>query len=317
MAAQAEVATGVIRRTGTSQGLSRLLRKMWYYRASYVMLAPFLIGFFLFTVLPVLAALGISLTYYDILQPPRWVGLQNFYTLFLYDNVFILAVKNTLVYGMATGPTGLLLAFFFAWIVNRVRLTWRVPLTLALYAPSLQSTITVGLIASYFFSTDQYGLMNYTLYQMGIIHKPVAWLQNTHLIMPVLIGITLWMSMGTNFLIFLAGLQTVKPELYEAARVDGVANAWQELFFITIPQQKPFLLMSAIFAVVNSFGGSGLLGLAGGINSPDYAALCINDYANDYATTRFMMGYAAAIALLMFAWSYGLGRVLFNWLAEK
>jgi multiple sugar transport system permease protein len=314
---QAEVVTGVVRRPRTGSAFRRWLKKVWYYRASYVMVSPFLVGFFLFTILPVLAALAISLTFYDILQPPKFIGLANFRTLFLYDNVFIIAVRNTLIYGLITGPVGLLLSFFFAWIVNRVRLTWRVPLTLALYAPSLQSSVTVGLIAGYFFSTDQYGLVNYALYKLGIIHQPIAWLQNPKLIMPVLIGITLWMSMGSGFLIFIAGLQTVKPDLYEAARIDGCSNAWQELWYITIPQMKPFLLMNSIFAVVNSVGGSGLLGLAGGVNSPDYAALAINDYANDYATTRFMMGYAAAIALLMFVWCYGLGQLLLRWLAEK
>ena len=316
MQAEAEVVSGVIRRPGVGANFRRWRRKVWSYRAAYTMMSPFFIGFALFTILPVLAALAISLTDYDILQAPTWIGLTNFRTLFLYDDVFIIAVRNTLVYGLATGPLGLLLAFFFAWVVNRVRITWRVPLTLALYAPSLQATVTVGLIAGYFFSTNQYGLINYMLMRMGIIHAPIAWLQNTSLIMPVLIGITLWMSMGTGFLIFIAGLQTVKPDLYEAARIDGCGNAFQELWYITMPQMKPFLLMNSIFAVVNSFGGSGLLGLAGGVNSPDYAALSVNDYANDYATTRFMMGYAAAIALLMFFWSYGMGMLIFKWLAE-
>lgn len=281
------------------------------------MLSPFMIGFFLFTILPVMAGIGLSLTYYDVLQRPEWVGLQNFKTLFLYDNVFIITVRNTLVYGLVTGPVGLLLSFFFAWIINRVRVTWRVPLTLALYAPSLQAGTTVALISTYFLSSDQYGLFNYLLMRWGFVHQPITWLQNPHLIMPVLIGVTLWMSMGTGFLIFLAGMQTVNNSLYEAARVDGIRNAWQELFFITMPQMKPFLLMNSIFAVVNSFGGSGLLGLAGGINSPDYAAASINDYANDYATTRYLMGYAAAIAVIMFVWSYGVGRLLLNWLVEK
>ena len=317
MRAEAEVLSGVVRRPGTTSGLGRWFKRFWAYRTSYAMMTPFFIGFFLFTILPVLAAFALSLTYYDILQAPQWVGLANFKTMFLYDNVFIIAVKNTLIYGIITGPVGLLLSFFFAWIINRVRVTWRVPLTLALYAPSLQSGITVGLIAGYFLATDQYGLFNYVLMRYGIVHQPITWLSNPHLIMPTLVGITLWMSMGTGFLIFLSGLQTVKPELYEAARVDGVQNAWQELFYITLPQMKPFLLMNGILAVVASFGGSGLLGLAGGVNSPDYAALSIADYAADYASTRFMMGYAAALAVIMFVWSYGLGRLLQNWLMEK
>jgi multiple sugar transport system permease protein len=317
MSAQAEVLSGVVRRPGIGQGLRRWFHQFWRFRHSYLMLTPFFIGFFLFTILPVAAAMALSLTYYDILQPPTWIGLDNFKTMFLYDNVFIVAVKNTLIYGLVTGPIGLLLSFFFAWIINRVRVTWRVPLTLALYAPSLQSGITIGLIAGYFLSTDQYGLFNYLLMHWGIIHKPIAWLNDPKLIMPTLIGIQLWMSMGTGFLIFLSGLQTIKPELYEAARVDGVRNAWQELFYITIPQMKPFLLMNGILAVVGSFSGSGLTNLAGGVNSPDYAALVISDYATDYASTRFMMGYAAALAVLMFVWSYGLGRLLMNWLYEK
>ena len=316
--AEAEVLSGVVRRPGYGPAFQKWLRRVWQHRASYIMLTPFAVGFFLFTVLPVLAALALSLTSYDILQAPKFIGLQNFKDLFLYDNVFIIAVRNTLVYGLVTGPVGLLLSFFFAWVINRVRLTWRVPLTLALYAPSLQSGITVGLIAGYFLSTDQYGLFNYVLMGLGIIHAPLTWLSNPKMIMGSLIGITLWMSMGTGFLIFISGLQTVKQELYEAAHVDGIRNAWQELFYITLPQMKPFLLINGILAVVASFGGSGLLGsVGGGINSPDYAALSIADYAGDYASTRFMMGYAAAIAVLMFVWSYGVGRMLMNWLSEK
>ncbi len=317
MRAEAEVLSGVVRRPGTSQALRRWFRKVRLYRDSYIMLTPFMVGFFMFTILPVMAGIALSLTYYDVLQPPHWVGLANFKTLFLYDNVFIITVRNTLVYGLITGPVGLLLSFFFAWTINRVRITWRVPLTLALYAPSLQAGTTVALIAGYFLSSDQYGLFNYLLMRYGIVHKPVTWLQNPHLIMPVLIGVTLWMSMGTGFLIFLAGMQTVNASLYEAARVDGIRNAWQELFYITMPQMKPFLLMNSIFAVVGSFGGQGLLGIAGGINSPDYAAASVSDYAVDYATTRYLMGYAAAIAVIMFIWSYGIGRLLLNWLSEK
>lgn len=318
MAANAEVLSGVVRRPSTSGGFGKWVKKVWSFRIAYFMVLPFLIGFFLFTILPVVAGLALSLTQYNILQPPVWIGLENFKNLFLYDNVFILAVRNTLFYGLITGPAGLFLSFMFAWIINRVRLSWRVPLTLALYAPSMQNGITVGLIAGYFLSTDQYGLFNFELMRLGLIHQPITWLTNPKLIMPVVIGITLWMSMGTGFLIFLSGMQTVKPELYEAARVDGIRNAYQELWYITMPQMKPFLLINGILAVVGSFGGSGLLGaLGGGVNSPDYAALTVAEYAGDYAGTRFMMGYAAAIAVLMFIWSYGLGRMLLNWLSEK
>lgn len=318
MAANAEVLSNVVRRPATSGGLGRWLKKVWSFRTAYIMMLPFLVGFFVFTIAPVVAGLALSLTRYNILEAPTWVGLHNFKELFLYDNVFILAVKNTLVYGLITGPAGLFLSFIFAWFINRIRVSWRVPITLALYAPSLQGAITVGLIAGYFLSTDQYGLFNFELMRLGLIHKPITWLTNPHLIMPVIIAVTLWMSMGTGFLIFLSGMQTVRPELYEAARVDGIRNAYQELWYITMPQMKPFLLINGILAVVGSFGGSGLLGaLGGGVNSPDYAALTVADYAGDYATTRFMMGYAAAIAVLMFIWSYGLGRLLLNWLSEK
>lgn len=317
MQAEAEVLSGIVRRPSAGASFQRWLRKVWSFRDAYIMLTPFMVGFFLFTILPVLAGIALSLTYYNVLQPPQFIGLENFKDLFLYDNVFLITVRNTLLYGLATGPTGLLLSFMFAWIINRIRVSWRVPITLALYAPSLQAGVTVGLISGYFFSSDQYGLINYLLMHFGIVHQPVAWLQNPHLIMPVLIGVTLWMSMGTGFLIFLAGMQTVNASLYEAARVDGIRNAWQELFYITMPQMKPFLLMNSILAVVGSFGGSGLLGLAGGINSPDYAAASISDYATDYATTRYLMGYAAAITVVMFVWSYGLGRILLNTLSEK
>ena len=318
MAANAEVLSDVVRRPGTSGGMGKWWKKVWSFRHAYIMVLPFLIGFFFFMILPVVTNLALSLTQYNILQFPTFIGISNFKDLFLYDNVFMTAVKNTLIYGLVTGPVGLFLSFIFAWIINRVRLSWRVPLTLALYAPSLQTGITTALIANYFVSPDQYGLFNFVLMHLGVIHQPFPWLTNPHWIMPVIVVVTLWMSMGTGFLIFLSGLQTVKPELYEAARVDGIHSAYQELWYITLPQMRPFLLINGILAVVNSFGGAGLLGaLGGGINSPDYAALTVSAYAGDYATTRFMMGYAAAIAVIMFVWSFGLGRLLLNWLSEK
>lgn len=279
-------------------------------KSAYFFMAPFTIIFFTFTVLPVLAGIFLSFTYFNVLQPPRWIGWSNYSLLFLEDDVFLKAVRNTMVYAVVTGPVSFFLQLFLAWLINSLR--YRVGFTLAFYAPSVTSGLAMGMIWRVFFATDMYGYLNYALIRLGVIYEPIAWLEDVDTMMPIVIIVSLWMSMSVGFLTFLAALQNMDPELYEAGKVDGVRTRFQEFWYITLPCMKPQLLFGSIMAVVRSFEVSSVATALTGLPSPMYATHTIVSHMQDYAFIRFEMGYASAISVVLFVTMFGLSRILFR-----
>jgi multiple sugar transport system permease protein len=267
---------------------------------------PFVVLFLVFVVAPVATAIYLSFTYFNVLEPPRWIGLSNYRLLFVEDDIFLIAIKNTLIFAVITGPLGYVISFTLAWFINRLRL--RQLYTLAFYTPSITSTIAMSVIWLYFFANDRYGLLNYLLIEIGLVTEPVAWLREQSTILPVIMLVSLWMSMGTSFLVFLAGLQDVPMELYEAGMVDGVKGGLQEVFYITLPVMRPQLLFGAVMAIVNSFAVFGIAAQIAGLPSPLYAGHTIVAHLYDYGFIRFEMGYAAAIAVVLFLFTFVLGR---------
>ena len=286
-----------------SMRLAELWRQIKRHKAGYLFLLPFMIPFLIFTVGPVFAGMGLSLTYFNVLQPPKYIGLTNFRLLFLEDDIFLKSIHVTVVFAIMTGPVGFLLSFFVAWLINqiKVRLIWIV----AFFAPSL-SGIGMGQILRIFFSNDQKGYLNHWLLSLGIINEPFPWLADVDTMLGVVIAVQLWMSMGPGFLSFLAGLQQIDEQIYEAAKVDGIRNRWQELFYITLPMVKPQLLFGAVMTIVSSFSMFDLAASLVGFPSPEYAAHTIMAHLYDYAFLRFEMGYGAAISVIMFIMMYGL-----------
>jgi multiple sugar transport system permease protein len=283
------------------------VRLAWYqYRTLYLFMIPFGILFLIFVIAPVLTAAFLSFTYFNVLEPPRWIGLSNYRLLFVEDDVFTVAIKNTLLFSFLTGPLSYAISFTLAWFINRLR--FRRAYTLAFYAPSITSSIAMSVIWLYVFANDRYGLLNYLLIELGLANEPVLWLREQSTILPVIIVISLWMSMGTSFLVFLAGLQDVPQELYEAGAVDGVRNALQEVFYITLPVMRPQLLFGAVMAIVNSFAVFEIAVQVAGLPSPLYAGHTIVAHLYDFAFIRFEMGYASAIAVVLFALTFALGR---------
>jgi multiple sugar transport system permease protein len=283
------------------------VRLAWYqYRTLYLFMIPFGILFLIFVIAPVLTAAFLSFTYFNVLEPPRWIGLSNYRLLFVEDDVFTIAIKNTLLFSFLTGPLSYAISFTLAWFINRLR--FRRAYTLAFYAPSITSSIAMSVIWLYVFANDRYGLLNYLLIELGLANEPVLWLREQSTILPVIIVISLWMSMGTSFLVFLAGLQDVPQELYEAGAVDGVRNALQEVFYITLPVMRPQLLFGAVMAIVNSFAVFEIAVQVAGLPSPLYAGHTIVAHLYDFAFIRFEMGYASAIAVVLFALTFALGR---------
>jgi multiple sugar transport system permease protein len=276
---------------------------------------PFGVLFSIFVVAPVLTAVYLSFTYFNVLEPPRWIGLSNYRLLFVEDDIFLVAVKNTLLFSLITGPLGYAISLTLAWFINRLRV--RQIYTLAFYTPSIISSIAMSVIWLYIFANDRYGLLNYLLIEIGLVNEPVAWLYEQSTILPVIIIISLWMSMGTSFLVFLAGLQDVPIELYEAGMVDGVQNALQEVFYITLPVMRPQLLFGAVMAIVNSFAVFQVAAQVAGLPSPLYAGHTIVAHLYDYGFIRFEMGYASAVAVVLFLLTFVLGRWAMRLFGER
>ncbi len=291
-------------------------KRAWHeYHTMYLFMLPFTVLFIIFVIAPVVTSIYLSFTYYNMLEPPRWIGLSNYRLLFLEDDVFLTAIKNTLIFAIITGPLAYTTSFILAWLINRLK--FRQAYTLAFYAPSLTSGIAISVIWLYFFANDRYGLLNYSLIQSGIISEPVAWLQEQSTILPVIIVISLWMSMGTSFLVFLAGLQSVPNELYEAGMVDGIKNSLQEVFYITLPVMKPQLLFGAVMAIVTSFAVFQVAAQVAGVPSPLYAGHTIVAHLYMHGFIHFEMGYAASIAVVLFVMTFFLGRVSIRLFSER
>lgn len=263
-----------------------------------VFLGPFLVTFFMFTILPVLVSIIMSLTNFNMLEWPDFVGLANYSKLFLNDSVFSTAIQNTLIIACITGPVGYLLCFAFAWLVNEIPPKPRAFMTLLFFAPSLSGGMSA--VWALLFSSDSYGYINAWLQEFDIISEPIRWTVDTDYMFPVCIIIILWQSLGTTFLTFIAGLQTVDRSLYEAGAVDGIKNRWQELYYITLPQMRGQLMFGAILAITGSFGVDGIITAVFGFPTQEYKLHTIMHHLHDYGNVRYEMGYACAIAALLF-----------------
>ena len=274
----------------------------------YLFMSPFLLFFFLFTIIPVVTAIILSLTSYNMIETPQFVGLTNYRLLLMDDGEFITALKNTFVFAFISGPISFFGSFVMAVLINRLK-KGRNLFSLLFYAPTLVSSVAISVVWLYFFSGDRYGLINNALIGLGLIGEPIQWTSNTSVLLWVVIIVSVWTSMGVNFLTFLAGLQNVSTDIYEAGQIDGVKNAFQELCYLTLPVMKPQLLFAAINMTTAAFGVFDIAVAIAGMPSPDYAAHTLVAHLYDYGFIRFEMGYASAVAVVLFAISYLLGRL--------
>lgn len=272
------------------------------HRIHYLFMLPFAVVFFLFTVLPVTISIAFSFTSFNMLEMPNWVGFNNYYRLFLNDGIFLTSLKNTLLIACVTGPLGYIFAFMFAWLLNELTRTVRVIFTIVFYAPSISGGIFI--IWQYIFSGDSQGLLNSVLLNLNLISTPIQFLQDPSWMLILCILIILWMSLGTTFLIFIAGFQGLDQQYYEAAAIDGIRNRWQELWYITLPLLKSQLLLNAVLSITSAFGVGSVTTALFGFPSKDYAAHTIINHMTDYGTTRYEMGYASAVATVLFLLMY-------------
>ncbi|SCX01115.1 multiple sugar transport system permease protein [Lachnospiraceae bacterium YSD2013] len=264
----------------------------------YLFLLPFAVLFAMFYIFPVVASIYFSFTYYNILEAPRFLGFTNYINLILQDDVFLIGLKNTLLIAIVTGPLGYIMSFLFAWLINELPRMVRSVAVIIFYAPSIAGTCYT--IFSIFFRGDAYGYVNAFLQNIGIIDTPILWLINPQYMLPICMVVILWMSLGTGFLSFVAGLQGIDGSQYEAGYMDGIKNRWQELWYITLPNMKPMLLFGAVMTITQSFGVCDVTMALCGYPSTDYAARTIVTHLFDYGYSRFEMGYACAIATILF-----------------
>lgn len=286
----------------------RTWREMKKNKVAYVMIAPFMILFFIFTVFPVLLSIVLSFTDFNLLEFPHFLGLNNYIRLFLDDDIFILACQNTLIFACITGPVSYLLSLLIAWFINELGPKLRSVVTLIFYAPSISGS--VYLVWQTLFSSDSYGWVNGTLINLGIIDDAILWFKDADYVMPLCIVVALWTSLGTAFLSFIAGLQNVPRHLYEAGAVDGIKNRWQELWYITLPYMKPQLMFGAVLSITQSFGFGAIVDALCGFPSVEYAAHTIVHHLNDYGGQRYEMGYASAIAVILFVVMVGANLII-------
>lgn len=257
--------------------------------------------FFIFIVISVIAAIGLSFTYFNTIQVPNWVGLSNYITLLTKDTIFMQYVlPNTILFVLFVGPGGYLLGFFLAWSLSQIPHKLRTIMAIIIYSPSMVGGVTIAVVWRVIFSGDVTGYLNAFLLNIGLIENPIQWLQSSQYLMIIMIIVSLWGSMGVGFLAMLSGILNINPEVFEAAYIDGISNKFQEVFYITIPSMKPQMLFGAVMAIVGTFkAGSIGVQLSGSNPTPQYAGQLIINHIDDYGFIRYEMGYAAAVSVVL------------------
>lgn len=297
----------------------RFALECWRDRVSYLFLAPFLVCFLGFIVIPIVLAVMLSFTSFDGFSFPKFVGIQNYLRLMTQDLIFMqYALPNTFKFALLVGPGGYVLSFAFAWLIHQLPKRVRDYYTLAFYAPTLVGGVALSVVWIAAFSGDQVGYLNHWLLRLGWIEGPRLWLQDPKYLLNVMILVTLWTSMGVGFLAILAGLSTVNPELYEAGKMDGIKNRLYEVFYITIPSMKPQMLFSAVMAIVGTLkAGQISVQLTGQPISPLYGGHLILNHIDDYAYLRYEWGYASAVSVFLLAVSYVVLKLCYRLFAPK
>jgi len=283
-------------------------------RTGMIMLSPFLILFFIFTILPILSSVFLSFTTYDMISAPKFSGISNYIKMFSADDMLPKVLRNTLVLAVITGPIGYILSFLLAWMINELNRGMRTVLSFLFYAPALSTN--VYFIWQVLFSGDSYGYINSALLSFGLISEPIQWFKDANYVMVIVIIVQLWMNMGVSFLANISGLQNVNPEMYEAGCIDGIRNRWAELWYITMPSMKSILLFGAVMQIQSSFSIGAVVTALAGFPSVNYSVDTLVTMLMDVGTSRYEMGYAAALSVFLFA-MMAITRVVVGKLVES
>ncbi|MGG4036005.1 sugar ABC transporter permease [Paenibacillus cisolokensis] len=290
----------------TNRKTKSFLATVWSYRVSYLFIAPFMICFFVFIMIPVIAAFALSFTYFNSLEPPRFVGWDNFRYMIAQDLLFIkYALPNTFKFSVIVGPGGYIAAFLLAWLISILPGRSRKWFALAMYSPSLMGGIAMTIVWQPLLTGDRIGYLNSFLLKLGLISEPILFVTSKEHLMTSMIVVTLWSSMGIGFLAMLAGILNVNSELYEAGKLDGIRSRLEEIWYITIPSMKPQMLFGAVMAIVGTFKAGGIGTQLSGMNpTPEYSGHLIVSHINDYGFVRMELGYATALSIFLLLLMY-------------
>lgn len=289
------------------------------YNEAYLFLTPYIVLFGVFIIIPVVIAAMLSLTYFNAVENPQWIGFKNYVLLFTNDEIFMQYVlPNTLKFALIVGPGGYTISFLLAWILAQISSKPRTILALIIYSPSMTMGVAMSVVWSIIFSGDQAGYVNAFLMDIGLINAPIQWLQSPDYLLNIVILVSLWSSMGVGFLAMLAGVLNIDQSIYEAGYIDGIKNRFQEIFYITIPSMKPQMLFGAVMAVVTTFqAGEITVQLSGGNPTPQYSAQLIVNHISDYGLIRYEMGYASAVSVILIISVYALSKFSWRLFGEK
>lgn len=276
-------------------------------KACYAMLAPFMLFFLVFTIIPVVMSLPMGFTDFNMAQAPKFIGLSNYTTLFLSDKIFLQSIRVTIVFAVFTGPVSYVLCFVLAWLINELHPSLKTIFTLIFYAPSMANVYTVWQLI---FSGDTYGYINSFLINLGLVNEPIQWLTDSNYVLGVTIVVQLWISLGAGFLALRAGFQNIDRSQYEAGAIEGIKTRWQELIYITIPSMGPQLMFAAVMQIVSAFTAGTVAQNLVGFPSTDYKAHTIMTHAYDYGWVRYEMGYASAICMVLFVAMYAANKLI-------
>ena len=269
-------------------------------RSGYLFLLPYALLFTIFILTPVCLAVILSFTNFNTIEFPEFVGFLNYINLITGDETFMQHVlPNTVTYALIVGVGGYVLAFLLAWALANLPKVPRTVFALILYSPSMTAGVAMSVLWKIMFTGDQTGYINSWLMDIGVINEPIIWLVNSTYLLPIVIIIGLWSSMGVGFLAILAGILNTDESLYEAAAIDGVKNRFQEMIYVTIPSMKPQMLFAAVMQIVNAFQNGQIASMLAGNPTPNYAAQLIVNHIEDYGFIRYEMGYAAAVSLAL------------------
>jgi multiple sugar transport system permease protein len=292
--------------------LDRMNRPAWF-------VFPYWFLFTIFIVVPVVAAIGLSFTFFNSIQTPTFVGINNYIELITLDTVFMRYVlPNTLRFAFIVGPVGYALSFMVAWMLSHLPKTPRTILAIIFYSPSLTAGVAMAAMWRIIFSGDAQGYLNAVMLDLGLIVEPIQFLQSPDMLMTIMIVVSLWSSIGVGFLAMLAGILNVDRTLYEAAYIDGIKNWFQEITYVTIPSMKPQMIFGAVMAVVGTFQAGAIgVALSGTNPTPNYAGQLIVNHIEDFGFIRYMMGYAAAISVILLLMVYAISKITWKFLGEK
>ncbi|MFH1798726.1 MAG: sugar ABC transporter permease [Candidatus Omnitrophota bacterium] len=278
-------------------------------KGSYLFIALPALLFFVFQLAPVFISFFWSFTRYDVVHAPRFVGLENYKNILFNDPLFWKAVFNTVVYVIGVVPIGICLSLVLAVAIDQ-KIKFKNFFKSIFFLPTVTAIVAVSVIWKWLYAGEKYGLFNYVIMKFGF--HPIDWLASPNWTLPSIMIMSIWAGVGYNMILFLAGLQTIPHVMYEAAEIDG-AGFWKKFFHITLPLLKPTIVFVSMMSFIFSFqvfeqvyimtGGQG--GIGGVLNS----ALTIVAYLYDKGFQKFHMGYASALAYIIFFWIFVLTMI--------